>query len=134
MRLTSIQRRVLAAVNFDAATPITQLAKRTKIPAHKINYHLARFRDEEILRASAFIDAWALGFNEYTVYFSLAPESTKTRNALLKSLSMSTRIAWYAELGGSYQYGMTLVARNAQEARRYIGGVLGWRAVGDPVS
>ena len=120
MKLTQQQRDILYEVQFDAEVPIQEIAKRTKVAAHVVQYQLNRMRQLGVIRPGVFIDVHRLGFEEFEVFFSLSVVSPKIKQKLFSILSTHERIIWFAELGGSMQCGFTIFARNGHEVMQLL--------------
>ena len=120
MKLSEQERRVLHAVELEANAPMERLRKETKYRDHTIRYHLERLIDRGIARKQAFINVYPLGYSDYSIYFSIAAQSTKVSSALMAHLTASPQVSWIAQLGGDYQYGFSICARNTSEVVQYL--------------
>lgn len=120
MRLTDREKAILLASHFRGRGPVAALRKETGVRDHTIRYYLNRFREEKIVRPGVLIDLYALGYTEYEVYFSLAAEEERHKEELLKVLAASPQVAWFAELGGSYQYVMTLCVPAVSDVAAFL--------------
>lgn len=120
MKLTDQQRKILCAVQFHADAPVSFVRKKTGFRDHTIHYHLNRFKEEELIRRAALINVFTLGYSQYEVYFSIAAKESTARDGVMAFCKESPRIALYAELGGRYQYSMTVVAKSGQEMSTFL--------------
>lgn len=120
IRTAPRERTVLVAAQFRAATPISVLKKGTGLRDHTIRYYLHRFREEGVIRPTTFFDPYALGFTQYELFFSLAPTKEETAQRLLAYFEKHERVAYYAELGGSFQYAVTVCVRTVGEMVAFL--------------
>jgi len=120
MRLSSKDRSVLVAVQLDADVPVSRISERTGLPTHTVHYHLRRLRDQGVLVRWPFINVDALGYTKYEIFFSFAAEKETDRQRLIQRLSQSNRVAWFSELGGNYQYSMTICAETIAEVSDFL--------------
>lgn len=131
MRISETQGQILAGLQFSATKSIKELASSLKLKHSTVHYHIQRFREAELIRPAAFVDFFKLGLLQYSVFYSLTPENKKLRKELWSFLSNHSRVVWFAELGGQYQYATTLVVNSAlnvfsflQELEQIAGDVL----------
>lgn len=120
MKLGDKERKIVLAAQFRAADPISALSKATGLRSHVIQYHLERLKDQGIIRRAALVDVYRLGMTEHTIYFSLAPERQTATTQLTSFLESSPRVAWFAELGGAFQYAVTVCSQNARELTGFL--------------
>lgn len=105
----------MSAIQFDGNSAIKALARRAKIPEHAFHYSLKRLQSNAIVRRGVLLNLRLMGFEQYEVYFSLAATRTNSRKELLRNLRSHPSIFWVAELGGDYQYGMSICVRHASQ-------------------
>ena len=118
-KLTATEKTVLSLIQRERATPLAQIAKRFAIKESSLRYSVKKLLDEEIIIPFTFIDPVALGFHQYTIYFSLASIPRARKKALLKFLKRSPRLAFLCELGGEYQYVACIHVSEIDEAWSY---------------
>lgn len=115
MKITSQDKAVLSAIQFNAHASANQIAKISGLKVHVVHYHLRRLKDEGIIRPGAFVNLSALGLEQYEILFSLSSETTKKRQAISQYFGSHNKVFWFAELGGNYQYGVSLGVRRSRE-------------------
>ena len=120
MRASPQELKIISALQLDADLPLSELCKKTGLRAHTVHYHLRRLKEAGIIRRGALINLPALGFEQYAVYFSLAPTDPKNKQRLLAELKKHPRVFWFAELGGDFQYGMSVIAKRPDEALEFL--------------
>ena len=111
---------IIIHAQFEADLPIASLSKRSGFAPHQLHYSLGRLRDEGVLRRWAFINPYALGYEQYRFFFSLAPETRASRERLISTVKKHGQVVWFAELGGNFQYAMTIYTRSTFEFTNFI--------------
>jgi DNA-binding Lrp family transcriptional regulator len=121
MRISLAEQKIISSLQLNADLPLAELCKKAGLKAHTVHYHLRRLKEQGVIRRGVFLNLPALGFEQYGIYFSLAPLSAKDKLRLLRELRQHPRVFWFAELGGDFQYGMSIIARHPGEAFEFIG-------------
>ena len=111
---------MLALTQFSARMSVPEISKGTGLRTHTIHYALGRLHEREIIRPWAFINLYALGYEEYEIFFSLGADSDRAKEKLLRFLREDERVLWVAELGGDYQYAMIVFAREAAAISSFL--------------
>lgn len=114
------ERKVLYSLELEAELPISVVSKHTRAKGHTLRYALSRLIDNKIISKRAFINIYPLGFADYAIYFSLAPDKQSTKDALLSYLTRSEFVSWLAFFGGEFQYGMAISARNGAAVQHFL--------------
>lgn len=114
------EKKVLFAVELDAEKPITQVAKEVGLKGHTLRYALERLHEHQVIAKRTFINIYPLGYADYAIYFSLAPDKQSTKDDLLKFLTNADVVSWLAFFGGEYQYGMAISAKNAAHVQKFL--------------
>lgn len=120
VRLTTEVSRLLSASQLAANVPVPELAKKTRIKQHKIYYHLKRLLDQGTIRPWPFINTYLLGYRQFQVYFSLESHEQKEKDKLLARIRETKNVVWLAELGGAFQYGMSICAHDGDEVLKFL--------------
>ncbi|NDC39328.1 MAG: hypothetical protein EBZ48_14995, partial [Proteobacteria bacterium] len=120
MKLSPQQRKILAAISAVGVAPIPALAKAAGYKQHSVRYALSDLLKREIIRFFPCINACALGYSAYTVFFSLASMSEREREVVIKHLTNSTITSWVAELIGDFQYATTAFVRTTAEFDAFL--------------
>ena len=87
---------------------------------HTIRYCLHKLQDRRIIRYYPFINVYPFGYGAYSVYFSLTPEGENVKTRLIQALTEAEQVSWLAEIGGKYQYCMTVLARQPHEVHAFL--------------
>lgn len=123
MRIRDTDQALLAALQFDGRAELTTIAKRLKTPVHSLHYSLRRLEQAGIVRRGLIVNYRLLGYEQFEILFSMNPESQRAKQDLLKALRSHPLVIWIAELGGDYQYGISLCAESVSHASELIEGI-----------
>lgn len=115
MKLSPLSGRVLSEITLGADDSAAVVAARLGIAQHTVYYWHRRLVEEGILVKRPLINYSSLGLHEYCVYYSLAFGAKLSKERLRAFLVRSERLGIVFELGGDYQYGMVVLARNVTE-------------------
>ena len=118
--LSSREAQVLAYAELSPDLPLHRLAHLSKVRQHSAAYIMRRLTERGIVKRAAFIDAYALGFQDVAVFFSLASGSQPQRQALLQFLAKHTQVAWCGMLLGDFQFGMAVYYRTQCELEQFL--------------
>jgi len=121
MRLSDREKRILGLIELAAEEPLEIVRKKTGYREHTIRYATKRLHEQKIIGAKRpFINLNMLGFLYYTFYFSVASEDQGKKDALLNKLQGSSSVMLIMELGGDYQYGVSLCAKHINEVTAFL--------------
>lgn len=123
IKLSEVERTVALAAQFNADSSANQLAKASGVRSHTVNYTLRGLLQREILRPWLAVNHYALGYEQFDVFFSLSSSSSATKKKLLASLGAEPNVLWYVELGGDFQYAFSLYAKSVAEAAAFLEGL-----------
>lgn len=115
-RLNETERAVAMAAQFGAELTVRELAAQMNVRPHSVQYALTSLLERRVLRPWVAINHYALGFEQFDIFFSISSSSSAAKDKLLEALAGDSRILWYAELGGDFQYAFSLYAKNIAEA------------------
>ncbi len=120
MTLSEKEVAELAIVELHADLPLAEIQKRTNQRGHTIRYNLQRLEERGIIAKVPFIDVYPLGYTGHAIFFSIAPSSSSSKEAFLASLKNHQNVQWLAEMGGDYQYVVTLFVRHPSEVQDFF--------------
>lgn len=115
MKLSPRDREVILKAQLRASEPLSRLKKGLNYKEHTVRYSIQRCLETNIIAPRVFVNLNRLGFNQYEVFFTLSSDKKQSRSGLIKSLVASDYISWFGQLGGDFQYGLNMVARNIGE-------------------
>lgn len=119
--LTEAQRRLLGVLELRGGSSLRAVSREAGLAEHTVRYQVRHLQQRGLLeRPRPFVDMPLLGFNVFGIYFSLAPEDQVRKEELLRRLVASPWVLWVIEIGGDYQYGVGLCARETIEVVRFF--------------
>jgi DNA-binding Lrp family transcriptional regulator len=120
MRLTPRQKTILWAIQHNAEASVGRLQKLTGCREHTIRDAVSRLTAAGVIYRMYPINVRALGFNEWVIYFSLATKRERERQALLDAIIASDRAALLVQIGGDYEYELSVCVRNVDEVVAFL--------------
>jgi DNA-binding Lrp family transcriptional regulator len=114
IKLTERERHLIRKGQLHAREPLASLATRLGMRPHAARYSLQRLIQHGVVRPVPLIDNYRLGYKTFQVLFSLSAHHSRSKE-LFGALERSPRTAWLAEMGGDFQYGVRLCARDERE-------------------
>lgn len=120
MRLSPRDRSVLLHAQMQAEQPVSALRRSCPFQEHSIRYALQQARRNELIQPRCFIDLCRLGYSQFEVFFSLSATSRETGGQFIDALLHSQQVSFLGELGGDYQYGVNICAKNLREVSDFF--------------
>ncbi len=120
MQLSRKEKDVIFLSQMQAHLPISQMEELKSYKEYSVRYHLQRCRENKVIVPRTFINLNLLGLNQYEIYFSLSSENRQKREAIIGSLKASENISWLGQVGGDFQYGINIAARNIADVASII--------------
>jgi DNA-binding Lrp family transcriptional regulator len=112
MKLSLEQAKIVVAMQLQADQAIQKLSTQLSVKEHTIRYTIERAKRLGIIERRYFINLFKLGYLQHEVFFSLSSEKRGAREALLNKLKRADSISWIGRLGGDYQYGINICAKD----------------------
>ncbi len=112
MRLSSRERDILLCGQLQADAPLSRIAKQTGHRIHSVRYAREKFDRIGLIHPYPYINIFALGFEEYGIFCSLAA-SRQIKQKILDSIKKEESVAWVLELSGNYNLGIAVCGRNS---------------------
>ena len=121
IRLSEKEREILAVVQTDAELSVQEIVDRTGFAAHSVRYHIGNLQTRGIIgQPLPFINVYRLGYTEYVLYMSLSAEGQAKREELLDALSQTAAVSWVLQVGGQYQYVVSICASHVQHVAKLL--------------
>lgn len=120
MKLTQREIEILAALQYKADLPLSDVARMTGHREHTVRYTVESLVERGIISRRTYINIYPLGYFKEAFFFSLTPDSRKFRGPLLDFLIKSPQIGYVAELGGEYQYKVDICGRTLDEISWFL--------------
>ncbi len=119
MRLSKKEQAVLAAVEFDADSSLSDFEKPLRMPVSTIRYHVNNLLSRGVIRYYPFVNTLALGFTPYSLFFSLSAHGRKTQDKVIASLQRRPEVSWCAQMGGPYHFCATILTKSLEDVTRF---------------
>lgn len=119
-RLLPTEATILACTELRAKYSIEQIRKATGLREHKIRYALNKMLTRGLLRYMPYINMGALGLSEYNIFFSISTPQPTIRTRFLTHIKKLKNITWIAEMGGEYQYAISIIAKSSAHLQDII--------------
>lgn len=116
LTLNSNQAAALAHLGMDAEQDAGTLASKLGISPRAARYATDSLYQLKIAEPRPVIDIHRLGLTRYHLLFSLAPTKRAARERWIKELIAAEATLFLAEMGGRFDYQLSLATRSAEEA------------------
>lgn len=120
IKLSQRECDVIAASELLADAPVGELRRLTGYRDHTIRYFIQRALERKVIARRCFINLNALGYSQFQIYFSLASQQKESRIGVIKELTTSEKVSWLGELGGEFQYGVSICVKSVQEVWDFL--------------
>lgn len=120
IRLSELERDIIVVSAMDADASYKDLARQVGCELHRFHYAMKRLIERKVLRKVWVIDFFRAGLSRYNIFFSLAPASARAKKKLISVLVAAPRTVYLSEVGGDYDFELSIVAHNANEAMQFM--------------
>ena len=120
MKLSSLQKQVLAQIAWEARISPEQVAKNLSARPHTIRYAIRQLRERLNLQPYCFIDPFKIGLLPYRALFSIDSGDRVRCQAMIKYLQTAPEVVWFFELYGHYQFLLALRVRSTQHLEVFL--------------
>jgi DNA-binding Lrp family transcriptional regulator len=120
MKLTEREKAIIAAMHLEADTPAVEIQRILGFREATVRHCIKRLIDKGLLRFYPFINVYPLGFNAYSLYFSLSDKGKQVRSDLMQHFKASPQVSWIAEIGGRYQLCITFLAKDLIQVQHFL--------------
>lgn len=121
MKLSDNEKRVLAGAELHADINANELAERLDMGVNNVRYALRALQRWGTITRVPFVNLYPLGFTDFVVFFSVfSKHGAEKVEAGIKALEQNMHITWLAEIGGQYQYGVAVFARDVAEFLSFL--------------
>ncbi len=107
-QLTQREREILAVCGLQADLPARVIAQRAGCSEQTVRMVLRGLLDRKLIEPRNYLDVFQLGLSSYVLLFSLRSQDVSERRSIIDKLSALTGVAWFAEVGGDYEYVMNV--------------------------
>lgn len=117
--LTDKERLVSYYLQFNGDISSSELGELVGLKPHVVQYTKTSLLERGILKRKYYINPYALGYAQYQLFFS-SPLGSAPNNSLIAHLKEHWRTAWFATIGGDFQYGMNVIARSPLDFSNHL--------------
>jgi DNA-binding Lrp family transcriptional regulator len=114
MKLTDRDREIFHVIQHQPESAIADLCKLLPFREHTIRRSISLLKQKGWMRRDFIFDAGRLGLHIYNLAVTLSCSSAQ-RNLFVKTVCANPFVCWFAEMGATYDYGFTLLARSDAE-------------------
>lgn len=107
MNLSEKERHILSYVHLQGDLSTMKIAQELGYQRHTVRSCLERFSENGLLGRYALINPYALGLNEYAIYFSLI--AAKGRRELLQQLVAADNVCLVQEYANEYSHSISFL-------------------------
>lgn len=120
-----IDKKIFAVLEKDARTPLTQIAKKTRISTQLAKFRLERLEKNEIISGYYSVyDITQLGYTSYRILVSLMNTNKKKHEEIINFLYKYNNIMWLVTCGGRYDLIFNVIARNPAHLQKLLSGIM----------
>jgi DNA-binding Lrp family transcriptional regulator len=120
MKLSDIERKVLASLGQLGDCSVSELARRSGTKEHSARYAIRQLCQRKIIFPYTYISLRPLGYLARTITFSVYARDTETRQNLIQAIVSNSVVSWMAEFSGDFQFGCTIQVRTELEVRQFL--------------
>jgi DNA-binding Lrp family transcriptional regulator len=110
--LSQRERDIFSLLEFNLEMSAADVAKKLRMPVASVHYTLKRLRESETIKPRCFINSCRLGFMDVGFYFSLAEQSSRSREALIQRFKNHPSVAHIGSVLGDFQYVAVFMCRD----------------------
>jgi DNA-binding Lrp family transcriptional regulator len=120
MKLSDKSIRVLAAIQYQAQTPVSEIARQTGLREHTVRYCINSLLEQKIIRPWVVIDTYRMGYKEYGLFFRRSDSSPSIKSAFLDFIVKCPGMGGISEYAGDYHYMLLYYCRRAREFEKFL--------------
>lgn len=104
---------ILSTLEYFAVNDTLASGLQHKHQRHKIRYLTNKLlKSEVITQKRPAISSEALGYFFSNIFFSIHSERRKRKDDLIHYIAKAPAVSWFFELGGDFQYGLSLKVKS----------------------
>lgn len=115
-KIDKLDRKIIAELDMNARSPITQLAKAVRASREVVNYRIKMLTKREIISGTqVFFNPAKVGYGIYRVLVRLDSLDKDTINKFQDFFIRHNLVMWFAKLGGKWDYAIEFFAKSSDE-------------------
>ncbi|NDC36939.1 MAG: Lrp/AsnC family transcriptional regulator [Proteobacteria bacterium] len=115
MKITVKERKILARLQAHADEPLREVARACGTTESTVRRVLSRGIDSGKIRRRVYVNLFALGLQQYAVYFAVPPKAVAQKAKMREVLLRAPFVELLIEVSGRYHFGAVLTVRSAFE-------------------
>ena len=120
MKLSDRDRAILSTIQYHGDEAIAGPAAALGFTESAVRRVVTRALDTGVLRRRVYVNSFALGFHQYSIFFSANARTATQRARLRDLLVQSPATELVLEVGGQFNYGIVVTARSVFEAEAFL--------------
>jgi DNA-binding Lrp family transcriptional regulator len=120
VNLNLLQRKILFQIEADGNLSVAEIAKKLGEREHVIRNALTKMEQDGYFWRAVTVDHRRLGWSSICFNITLQSRDAKAHSSFISVLQASPRVTWVSEIGGEYQYEVTLLIREELEAVEFL--------------
>lgn len=119
-RLSRLQREIIPLIQLNAQIQPQCVAKQLGVRERSVRYQISKLEKRGLIRAAPFLNIYPLGYRYVNLYFSVGCSQSSTVERLVQELINTPRVAWLAELGADFHYGLSLIVEQIEDVKEAL--------------
>jgi DNA-binding Lrp family transcriptional regulator len=120
MKISSLQRKVLAQITWEARLTPEEVARRLGIRPHNARYAMRQLAESLRLHPYCFLDPFKQGLIPYRALFSIDSSDLVRCRKLVAFLQTRPEVIWLRGLQGHYQFLMALRVSSTEHLDSFL--------------
>jgi DNA-binding Lrp family transcriptional regulator len=112
MNLTDRDKVVFQFIQHRATEPIEKVAQELSLKSHIVRSTVKKLESLGLLRLATLYNPYKLGYNCINLRLQVSTNDVVAKTRFEERVSAARLVSWFAAVGGDFDYGMTLLARN----------------------
>ncbi len=117
MKLSPIDRDLLALLTFRGDASIREIAEILGVKEHTVRYALNKLMRSKSCYFYPFVNFHRIGLMEFELYIAIKSGGEEARERLVKALCAAPRVKFVGALGGEYQLDVLVLAHGIDDLR-----------------
>lgn len=120
MKLTDEVKKILSSVQYFGDVSSHAIAKKLGLKESTVRRVISTSFTQGILKRRVYINSYALGLSQYSIFFNSSNRSAAHKLALRNLLIASPCVELVLEVGGQFDFGIVVTAASAFEVEKFL--------------
>jgi len=107
VKVTTLQQKVLSAIQLESGLSIERISERTGLPNHSIQYALARLKEEKVIRPFLVLNIHKLGLTDYCLFLNPIGYNSSLVKRASEIFKNDPSVAYAIQLAGEYLFSVS---------------------------